>query len=163
MTNSAAGSPNIFDLEYQLRMNDLRDITSTSLIYYSQVMSHIALIDNLLNTQRQFRFNRLEGNLYIDVNWDAKMREGEWILLDAYAALDPAQSPKMWNERIFKEYVITLFKAQWASALKKYQNIALVGGTTIDGLQLYQEALDEKKDIEDNIINNSAPLDMFIG
>lgn len=37
-SNSANGQPNIFDLEYQLRMNDLRDLTSTSIVYYEQVM-----------------------------------------------------------------------------------------------------------------------------
>ena len=162
-SNSGGGQPNIFDLEYQLRMNDLRDLTSTSLIYYSQVMSHISLLDYMLNAQRQFRFNRLAGKLYLDLDWEAKIREGEWILVEAYAALDPAQSPKMWNERIFKEYVIALIKSQWATNIKKYSNISLPGGVMLDGQSLYQEANDEIRDIEEHILNNSAPLDMFMG
>jgi hypothetical protein len=117
----------------------------------------------MLNAQRQFRFNRLAGKLYLDLNWEAKIREGEWILVEAYAALDPAQSPKMWNERIFKEYVIALIKSQWATNIKKYSNISLPGGVMLDGQSLYQEANDEIRDIEEHILNNSAPLDLFIG
>jgi hypothetical protein len=162
-SNSTSGQPNIFDLEYQLRMNDLRDLTSTSMIYYTQVMSHIALLDYMLNTQRQFRFNRLSGKLFLDLNWEAKIREGEYILVEAYAALDPTESPKMWNERMFKEYVIALFKSQWGTNIKKYSNISLPGGVMLDGQALYQEANDEMREIEDYIKNNSAPLDMFLG
>lgn len=162
-SNSTSGQPNIFDLEYQLRMNDLRDLTSTSMIYYTQVMSHIALLDYMLNPQRQFRFNRLSGKLFLDLNWEAKIREGEYILVEAYAALDPSESPKMWNERMFKEYVIALFKSQWGTNIKKYSNISLPGGVMLDGQALYQEANDEMREIEDYIKNNSAPLDMFLG
>lgn len=161
--NSASGQPNIFDLEYQLRMNDLRDLTSTSMIYYTQVMSHIALLDYMLNPQRQFRFNRLSGKLFLDLNWEAKIREGEYILVEAYAALDPNESPKMWDERLFKEYVIALIKAQWGTNIKKYSNISLPGGVMLDGQALYQEGTDEMREIEDYIKNNSAPLDMFLG
>ena len=42
---NASSSKNIFDLQYQLRLNDLYDLTSTSLIYYKTVMSHLALLD----------------------------------------------------------------------------------------------------------------------
>lgn len=161
--NTSSSSTNIFDVEYQLRMNDLRDLTSTSMIYYTQVMSHIALIENILHTQKQFRFNRLNGKLYIDQNWDAKMVVGQYLMLDAYAALDPATSPKMWDVRLFKEYVTALIKKQWGSILKKYSGIALPGGVTIDGKDLYDEAVNEIKDIEDEVMGSSAPLEFQLG
>jgi hypothetical protein len=88
-SNSTNGQPNIFDLEYQLRMNDMRDLTSTSLIYYEQVMSHIALLQHRLNADRQHRFNYLDGKLYLDLNWTAKIPEGSWIVAEAYAVLNP--------------------------------------------------------------------------
>ena len=163
-TSSSSSSVNIFDLQYQLRMNDLRDLTSTSLIYYSQAMSHIALIDNLLNVQKQFRFNKLNGKLYIDQNWSSVgLGVGQFILLDAYTALDPATSPKLWNERLFKDYVIALLKRQWGSNVKKYQGIQLPGGVTIDGQSLYEEGKAEQEAIEENIMNQLAPLEFQMG
>lgn len=163
-TSSSTSSVNIFDLQYQLRMNDLRDLTSTSLIYYSQAMSHIALIDNLLNVQKQFRFNKLNGKLYIDQNWTSVgLGVGQFILLDVYTALDPSTSPKLWNERLFKDYVIALLKRQWGSNVKKYQGIQLPGGVTIDGQSLYEEGKAEQEAIEENIMNQLAPLEFQMG
>ena len=163
-TSSSSSSVNIFDLQYQLRMNDLRDLTSTSLIYYSQAMSHIALIDNLLNVQKQFRFNKLNSKLYIDQSWSSVgLGVGQFILLDVYTALDPVTSPKLWNERLFKDYVIALLKRQWGSNVKKYQGIQLPGGVTIDGQSLYEEGKAEQEAIEENIMNQLAPLEFQMG
>lgn len=162
-SNSTNGQPNIFDLEYQLRMNDLRDLTSTSIIYYEQVKQHISLLQHRLNADRQFDFNRLEGKLYLNLNWDVKISEGAWIMLECYAALDPETSPKMWNERLFKEYVIALTKMQWAQNLSKYQGMTLPGGVTLDAQTMYNAAQDEIEKIEDQIMNSMAPLSFFIG
>lgn len=162
-TSSASSSVNIFDLQYQLRMNDLRDLTSTSLIYYQQVMSHVSLIDHLLNTQKQFRFNKLNGKLYIDQKWGTTLVEGNWLMFDVYTALDPADSPKLWNERLFKQYCTALVKRQWGSNLSKYQGITLPGGATIDGGSIYDEAKNEIKEIEDMIMNQLSPLEFQMG
>ena len=75
----------------------------------------------------------------------------------------PAESPKMWNERMFKEYVIALIKAQWGTNIKKYSNITLPGGVMLDGQALYQEGNDEMKELEEFIMNNNSPLDIFMG
>jgi hypothetical protein len=164
-TSSTSTSLNIFDLQYQLRMNDLRDLTSTSLIYYQQVMNHIELIDFLLNTQKQFRFNKFNSKLYIDQNWSAAggLFEGNWLLLDVFSPLDPAQNPKFWNERLFKNYVTALVKKQWGSNLSKYQGIALPGGVTIDGTKIYNEGKSEQEAIEQTIMNELQPLGFMVG
>ncbi len=156
-------STNIFDLQYQLRMNDLRDLTSTSMIYYTQVMQHIALIDNLLNTYKQFRWNRLSNKLYIDQDWGTKLKLDEYILIDAYSVLDPDQSPKYWDERILKHYVTALMKKQWGSNIKKFGGITLPGGIQLDGQALYDEGKAEAEDIEQDIMGKQAPLEFVMG
>lgn len=163
LANTASVQPNIFDLQYQLRMNDLRDLTSTSLIYYHQVMSHIALIDNLLSKQKQIEWNRNQDKLYIFTNWENTFFVDSWIIIEGYAALDPQEATKFWNNRMFKEYVIALFKKQWAAPLKKFSNISLPGGVTINGAELYDEAVGEAKEIEDQVMNNGAPLNFVMG
>lgn len=164
LANTTAVEPNIFDLQYQLRMNDLRDLTSTSLIYYSQVMSHLSLIDFLLTKGKAIRFNRNTDKLHIDTNWENTFVADSWIIIEGYSALDPNESPKFWNNRVFKEYVTALFKKQWAAPLKKFANITLPGGLTLTGQELYDEAVGEIKEIEDDIINNTAaPLEWFMG
>ena len=161
--SSVLQSTNLFDVQYQLRMNDLRDLTSTSLIYYDQVMKHMSLIDQMLNTTKMFRFNKLTNKLYIDQNWTAKAVVDNYILVECYRALDPAEVPKLLDNRLMKRYVTALFKRQWGQNISKYTGITLPGGITIDGASIYQQGKDEADEVEEFIIGNGGPLEMFIG
>lgn len=159
----ASSSKNIFDLQYQLRLNDLYDLTSTSIIYYKTVMQHLALLDLELNGHTSFRFNRTQNRLYLDINWAQDIPLGDYIIVQGYRALDPATWTKVWNEPWLKHYVTALFKKQWATNLKKFQGIQLPGGVTLDGDKLYDEATGEIKELEDELQSKSAPLDFFLG
>jgi hypothetical protein len=158
-----SSSKNLFDLQYQLRLNDLYDLTSTSLIYYKTVMSHISLLNLELNGYPLYRFNRMMGRMSLDVNWETAFAMGDFILIECYRALDPAVFTKVWNEPWFRKYVTALFKRQWATNIKKFQGIQLPGGVTIDGDKLYLEAMTEIKALEDDMLNKAAPLEFFLG
>jgi len=159
----ASSSKNIFDLQYQLRLNDLYDLTSTSLIYYKTVMSHLALLDLELNGHQGYRFNRLNGRLYLDANWATDFILGDYIIVQSYRAMDPTTWSKVYNEPWLKHYVTALLKKQWATNIKKFSGIQLPGGVTLDGDKLYDEATTEIKELEDDLQNKSAPLDFFMG
>ena len=159
----ASSSKNIFDLQYQLRLNDLYDLTSTSIIYYKTVMSHLALLDLELNGHTMYRFNRRMGRLYLDINWATDVTIGEYIIVECYRALDPNVFTKVWNEPWLKHYVTALFKKQWGTNLKKFSGLQLPGGVTLDGDKLYDEAMNEIKDLEDTLQNKSAPLGFIMG
>jgi hypothetical protein len=156
-------SKNMFDIQYQLRLHDLYDLTSTSIIYYTTVMSHIALLDMELNGQQGFRFNRLQGKLFIDCDWETELKEGSIIVFECYRVLDPAEYTKVWGDPWLKHYVTALFKRQWAVNIKKFSGIQLPGGVTLDGNALYDEAIGEIKELEDDLMHKSAPLDFFLG
>ena len=159
----ASSSKNMFDLQYQLRLNDLYDLTSTSIIYYKTVMAHLDLLDFELNGPTSFRFNRTTNKLYLDINWESDVILGDYIIVQGYRALDPTQFGKVWNEPWLKHYTTALFKKQWATNIKKFSGIQLPGGVTLDGDKLYQEATDEIEKLEDELQNKSAPLDFFLG
>ena len=159
----ASSSKNIFDLQYQLRLNDLYDLTSTSIVYYKTVMSHLAMLDLELNGHILYRFNRLTNRLYLDINWSTDIILGDYVIVQGYRAADPATYTKVWNEAWLKHYVTALFKRQWGTNLKKFSGIQLPGGVTLDGDKLYDEAVSEIKDLEDELQNKSAPLDFFLG
>ena len=159
----ASSSKNIFDLQYQLRLNDLYDLTSTSIIYFKTVMGHLALLDLELNGHTLFRFNRRTNRLYLDINWDTDVAFGDYVIIQGYRALDPSEFSKVWNESWLKHYVTALFKKQWATNIKKFSGIQLPGGVTLDGDKLYDEASSEVKELEDSLMNKSAPLDFFLG
>jgi len=159
----ASSSKNIFDLQYQLRLNDLYDLTSTSLIYYKTVMSHLALLDFELNGHQGFRFNRMSNRLYLDANWQTDFILGDYIIVQSYRAMDPTTWSKVYNEPWLKHYVTALIKKQWGTNLKKFSGLQLPGGVTLDGDKLYAEATEEIKEYEDELMNKSAPLDFFLG
>lgn len=159
----ASSSKNIFDLQYQLRLNDLYDLTSTSLIYYKTVMSHLALLDLELNGHQGFRFNRMSNRLYLDANWGTDFILGDYIIVQSYRAMDPTTWTKVWNEPWLKHYVTALFKKQWGVNMKKFGGLQLPGGVTLNGQETYDEAQTEIKELEDDLQNKSAPLDFFLG
>lgn len=158
-----SSSNNIFDLQYQLRLNDLYDLTSTSIIYYKTVMSHLAMLDLELNGHTLYRFNRLQNRLYLDINWASDVKLGNYIVVQAYRALNPDEFSKVWNENWIKRYCSAQFKRQWGTNLKKFSGIQLPGGVTLDGNRLYAEAISEIKELEDELQNKSAPLEFQMG
>jgi hypothetical protein len=159
----ASSSKNMFDLQYQLRLNDLYDLTSTSIIYYTTVMQHLDLLDWTLNGKDSFRYNRLQNQLHLDVNWKQNMTIGNYILIKGYRALDPSAWSKVWNETWLKEYATALIKRQWAINIKKFSGIQLPGGVTLDGNKLYEEAMEEIRVLRDDLQNKSAPLNFMMG
>jgi len=159
----ASSSKNIFDLQYQLRLNDLYDLTSTSIIYFKTVMAHLALLDLELNGHTLYRFNRLQNRLYLDINWATDVQFGDYIIVQAYRALDPTEFSKVWNENWIKRYTTAQFKRQWGTNLKKFTGLQLPGGVTLDGDKLYAEAMTEIQILEDELQNKSAPLEFFLG
>lgn len=159
----ASSSKNMFDLQYQLRLHDLYDVTSTSLIYYKTIMNHLDLIDFELNAKPDIRFNRFTNKLYLDITWKIDTTIGSYLVVDGYAALDPNQYHRLWNEPWLKHYTTALFKKQWANALKKFSNLQLPGGVTLDGQALYDEAVNEINDLEEDLITKAAPCHFFMG
>lgn len=160
---NASSSKNIFDLQYQLRLNDLYDLTSVSLIYYKTVMNHLALLDFELNGKPTFRFNRRQGQLYLDVNWESDIAIGDFCVIECYRALDPAQAIKVWDDAWLKEYTTALIKRQWAANGKKFQGLVLPGGISIDWDKMYAEAKDEITELKESLQLQSPPLEFFMG
>jgi hypothetical protein len=163
VASGTSTSKSIFDLQYQLRLNDLYDLTSTSIIYYSQVMSHLSLLDMTLNGHPLYRFNKLTNKLYIEASWTEEMEVDNYILVECYRALDPTTVTKTYNDKWLKHYATALIKKQWGANLSKFSGMQLPGGVTIDGRALYDEAVQEIKDLEDDIRDKSAPLEIFLG
>ena len=157
-----SSSANLFDVQYQLRLNDLYELTNTSMVYYTMVMQHMTALDQILNGYPQFEFNRLKGRLYLEVN-KTKLVPENYIIIECYRALDPETATKMYSDPWLKSYVEALFKKQWATNLKKFQGMQLPGGVSIDGQSMYLEATQEVKDLEDELETKSAPLGFIMG
>lgn len=154
----------IFDIRYQILINDLYSLMSTDLIYYSMVKTQLELINHLLVGQQPIRFNRHMNRLFIDCDWNQDSRVGEFIIVECYRILDPEQYRDVYNDMFLKRYTTALIKRQWAENIKKFSGVQLPGGVTLNGDNLYVEATNEITKIEEEIQSKfELPVDMFIG
>jgi hypothetical protein len=88
MMNKSTGT-NIFDIKYQILINDLYTLMSTDLIYYTAVRQQLELINQLLVGQKPIRFNRHMNQLKIDMDWYADVVPGTFIIIECWRILDP--------------------------------------------------------------------------
>jgi hypothetical protein len=82
-------SVNMFDLRYQLRLHDLYDFTSVSYVSYEITMQHIRTLNLLFSGTPQFRFNRHQNKLFLDIDWSRDATVGEYVIIECYRALSP--------------------------------------------------------------------------
>jgi hypothetical protein len=84
-------------------------------------------------------------------------------MVECYRALDPTTASKVYNEPWLKHYTTALIKKQWGVNGKKFQGMVLPGGVTMDFQGLYDEAVKEIAELEDELMNKSAPLEFMLG
>ena len=82
-------SINMFDLRYQLRLHDLYDFTSVSYVSYEITMQHIRSLNLLFSGTPQFRFNRKQNKIFLDIDWSRDLLVGEYVIIKCYRALRP--------------------------------------------------------------------------
>lgn len=159
--NSSSGD--IFNIRYQIALNDLYTLTNVQLVDYYMTMEHLTLVSEILTGKPQIRFNRHRDRLHIDVG-KSKLVVGEYLVLEAYEVVDPNEFTDVWADRWLQHYTAQLIKRQWGSNLSKFEGMQLPGGVTFNGRQLYEEAQAEITKLEDEMINNySLPVMDFIG
>ena len=145
---SNKGNLNLFDVRYQLRLNDLYDFSSTSVINYDIVLRHLDFLDHILVGEKPLRFNQMDNRLYVDMDWGEDLQVGEFLVIECYRKLAPATFTDINNDIFLKRYVTALFKKQWGANLSKFNGVAMLGGVTLNGQQIYTEALSDIEKLE---------------
>jgi hypothetical protein len=156
---------NIFDLNYQLRLNELYEFTNSSYQYYWIARTHLRMLEMLLIGQNPIRFNKHMNRLYIDMHWNApEVGANSFILIECTRVLDPAEFPKVMNDKWLKSYATQLIKRQWGENMKKYGNYTLPGGMVINGQGIYEEAIAEILRLENELRDTyEEPPQFLIG
>lgn len=163
LSNRTAGT-GMFDVRYQLMLNNIQSLTNTDIIYYNQLKTHINLINDLMTGQKPIRFNRHMNRLYIDLNWDEDVDVNEYIIIEAYKILDPNTYTDVYNDGWLKKYATALIKRQWGMNMKKFEGVQLPGGVTLNGQKIYDEAVEEIEKLEEAAQTTwQLPVDMFVG
>jgi hypothetical protein len=155
---------NMFDIRYQMRLNDLYDFSSTSIIHYEMTMRHLDFLDHILIGEKPIRFNMHNNRLYIGMDWANDVAAGEYLIIECYRKLDPDTYTDIYDDMFLKRYTTALIKQQWGANLSKFQGIQMLGGVSLNGEQIYTQALDEKNKLEEEIRNTfETPISYMVG
>jgi hypothetical protein len=161
---------NMFDVRYQLALTDyfginrgLNGSQSTPLAGYQVTMSYISLLEQFFSPEKAIRFSKVTDKIYMDA-LSGDIESGGYLVIEAYAALDPDIHTKIYDDRMLKKYVIALIKKQWGANMLKYDGVQLPGGITFKGQQIYQDAIQEIMAIEQEFERAyELPIDFMIG
>ena len=161
---SNRGNQNMFDVRYQLRLNDLYDFSSTSVIHYDMVLRNLDMLDHILVGEKPIRFNQYNNKLFVDMDWKTDITVGEYLVIECFRKLDPTVMTDVYNDIYLKRYVTALIKKQWGANLLKFRGTKLPGGLELNGREIYDEGVKELSDLRDrsSMDYEMPPLD-FIG
>ena len=160
-------SRNFFDIKYQMMLNDIADLQNFAgdLAYYNQMQQYLNLIDMQLNGKPLVQFQRHQHRLHIlgDLN-DGDIKKDDFIILEVYQIVDPNSFTSVYNDKFVKEYTAALMKRQWGQNLIKFEGMQLPGGVTINGRQIYEDALQEIERLRESVrLEHEMPPDFFMG
>lgn len=155
-------SISMFDLRYQLRLNELYDFTSASYINYTMTMQHLRMLEQLFVGEVPIRYQRHMEKLFIDWAWGQQQAPvGQIVVVECYTIIDPNVYNRVWNDWWLKRYATALIKQQWGSNLKKFGNIQLPGGVVLNGDKIFEESVAEIEELEKDMENNFGGVPEF--
>ncbi len=161
---SNRGNQNLFDIRYQLRLNDLYDFSSTSIIHYDMVLRHLDFLDHILVGEKPVRFNQHNNKLYVDMDWKNDISVGEYLVIECYRKLDPTTMTDVFDDIFLKRYVTALFKKQWGTNLSKFNGVTMIGGVQLNGERIFSEAQQEIQKLEEEIRGTyETPVTYMVG
>ena len=155
---------NMFDLRYQLRLNDLYDFSSTSIMEYQMKLQHLDFLEHVLVGEVPIRFSQHQQRLYLDMDWNNDVNADEYIIIECYRKLDPTTYTDVYNDLYLKRYATALIKRQLGANLSKFNGVSMLGGVTMNGENIYSQAQEELQKLEEQIqLAFELPVNYMIG
>ena len=156
---------NMFDIRYQLRLNDLYDFSSTSIIHYEMTMRHLDYLEHILVGETPLRFNQHQNRLYIDMDWENDVTaDVDYLVIECYRKIDPTSYTDIYDDLYLKRYATALIKRQWGANLSKFQGVTMLGGVTMDGATLFNQAQEDIIRLEEQIqLAYELPINYMVG
>ena len=161
--DSSTISAGMFNLKYQIFLNDLYYYGAIDLLNYGMTKSYLETLDYMLNPDVQIRFNKKNSRLYMDINVN-ELTNDHFIIIDCFRIIDPQSETAVYNDYWLKQYTTSLIKKQWGQNLIKFTGVKLPGGLELNGRQLYDDATQELEVLMEKLMSEYAmpPLD-FVG
>ena len=144
---------NLFNIRYQIALNDLYTLTTQSMVPYVMAMQHIQFLEEILVGQKPIRYNRHRNRLQIDMDWDLAVLN-EYIVVEAYQVVDPEIYQDVWGDRWLALYASAQIKYQWGTNLTKFTGMVLPGGVQFNGEKIMDDAKAEIEALEQEMMTS---------
>lgn len=159
--------------EYQMTRETFmaaQRFNNVSLVDFVTMRQRLYHTQQIINAAKTFEFVRYQRRLIPNF----KIREGEVIALRVYENVDPeaadvGKDPNsvipaadLWDDEVLKELAVAECKVIWGNILKKFGQVILPGGVSLDGQKIYDEGKAEFNHITDRMLY-SNPVDIFMG
>tara|TARA_B000000477_G_scaffold47589_1_gene40186 strand:+ start:3855 stop:4598 length:744 start_codon:yes stop_codon:yes gene_type:complete len=140
----------LFDMGYHMRMNDIFMLQGlgTQMQEYIQGQQKLSLVDHRLNSEEHIRFSRHMNRVHMDQGF-GDLKAGEFIVLEVFTIIGPDSYTDVYNDHYLKKYLTALIKRQWGANLMKFEGFQLPGGITMNGRQIYEDAIEEIQGLEE--------------
>jgi len=159
----ATSTNNLFNIRYQIALNDLYDLSRYELVPYYMNFQNIRMIEEILVGKQRIRYNRHLNQLHVDMNW-SRLNVGDFIVMKAYRVIDPNTYTDVWKDRWLLRYASCLIKLQWGSNLTKFEGMQLPGGVQFNGQKIYDDAFSERQQLEEEMaVAYSYPPEDMVG
>jgi hypothetical protein len=157
-----ADNLSIFDIRYQLRLQDFYNFSNVSLQHYYITMEKLRLIEWTLNPEATISFDRLNNKIFLNVDWGHTVNVGDWFIIEVYQYLD--ETTRIWQDQWLKKYAVAVARKQWGANVKKYNGIQTLGNTLLNGQAIYDEGKEEMETLEEILHHDyQIPPRLFIG
>ena len=163
LSGGQSHSSSLFDMGYHMRLNDvfMTQGMSTQIQSYEQSLQHLSLIESRLNSVEQLRFSRHMNRLHMDEGF-GDLGADSYIVIECMSIIDPTTYADVYNDLYLKKYLTALIKRQWGANMMKFDGFQLPGGITLNGRQMYEDAVEEIAGLEEECRLMWAMPDNFL-
>ena len=159
----ATSTNNLFNIRYQIALNDLYDLSRYDLVPFYMNFMNIRFIEEILIGKQPIKFNRHINRLYVDMDWD-KTNTGDYLVAEVYNKVDPETYTDVYGDRWLAEYATALIQIQWGRNLTKFVGMQLPGGVQFNGDTILNQGLEAKNKLEEEMISSySLPVHDMTG
>ena len=125
----------------------------------------VSLLNMKLKGHPKVEFSRRQNRLYIHGDFaDKDIKAGDYIIAEVYQIVDPDTHTSVYDDMWLKEYSTALIKQQWGANLIKFEGMQLPGGVSLNGRQLFDDAMQDIERLRERIrLEHELPPNFFVG
>ena len=161
--NEIIAQGNMFSYQYQIALSELSPWHPFDQLDYFMKVTNYESISDMTSVTPTMNFSRHGKKLKIFSEL-GDLGVGYKLGMQVQRIIDPEQNVSVYNDKWLKEYTTAVFKRQWGENLSKFNEVQLLGGVTINGDRIMQEAMQEIERLNETLeATYSEPTGFIMG